>query len=119
MGRPPGWPAALTWRALMRSPGPPVCRDPSGRSGRGSHRGAGCRHSNWPWSREGTSFTEREDIALLRAQGVSMRAIANQDWTVAFQSSRDLRRNSVTAVVGSNTVRRLCSGRPDSPRGPR
>ncbi|MDF3309582.1 hypothetical protein P3H15_31685 [Rhodococcus sp. T2V] len=56
---------------------------------------------------------------MLRAQGVSMRAIANQDWTVAFQSSRDLRRNSVTAVVSSNTVRRLCSGRPGSPRGPR
>ena len=54
VGRPPGWPAALTWRALMRSPGPPVCRDPSGRSGRGSHRGAGCHHSNWPWSHEGT-----------------------------------------------------------------
>ena len=95
MGRPAGWAAALTGRAVMRSPGrPPIRRDlerafwtriaegltsddaatacgVSGPVGTRWFRQAGGMPpiELTPVSGRYLSFTEREDIALLRAKG--------------------------------------------------
>jgi transposase len=120
MGRPPGWVAALTGRAVMRSPGrPPVRRDlerafwariaegltsddaatacgVSGPVGTRWFRQAGGMPpiELTPVSGRYLSFTEREDIALLRAKGMSMRGIADRLGRSPSTISRELRRNA-------------------------
>jgi IS30 family transposase len=122
MGRPPGWVAALTGRAVMRSPGrPPVRRDlerafwgqiacgltsedaaiacgVSGPVGTRWFRHAGGMPpiELTPVSGRYLSFTEREDIAALRAQGISMRQIAIKLKRSPSTISRELRRNAAT-----------------------
>ena len=102
MGRPPGWAAALTGRAVLLSPGrPPVRRGSRTRFWLQIARGltsedaavacgvSGPVGSRWfrhaggmppiepaPGSGRYLSFSEREDIAVLRAEGISMRQIA-------------------------------------------
>ena len=102
MGRPPGWAAALTGRAVMLSPGrPPVRRDLErafwvqiARGLTSEDAAVACgvsspvgsrwfRHAGGmppielaPVSGRYLSFSEREDIAVLRAEGISMRQIA-------------------------------------------
>ncbi|QYB00096.1 IS30 family transposase (plasmid) [Rhodococcus sp. USK10] len=122
MGRPPGWAAALTGRAVMRSPGrPPIRRDlerafwtriaegltsddaatacgVSGPVGTRWFRQAGGMPpiELAPVSGRYLSFTEREDIALLRAKGMSMRDIADRIGRSPSTISRELRRNAAT-----------------------
>src|SRR3954452_15389447 len=122
MGRRPGWVAARTGRAPMRSPG--------AHRWRGEHRErfwaaiaeglsseqAAIRSgvspavgSRWfpesggmptvgarPLSKRYLSFAEREEIALLRAQGVGVREIARRLGRAASTVSRELRRNAAT-----------------------
>ena len=143
MGRPPGWAAALTGRAVMRSPGrPPVRRDLErafwGKIAEGltSEDAAiacgvsGPVGSRWfrhaggmppielaPVSGRYLCFSEREQIAVMRAEGVSMRRIAEPD-------SGDLRQRfrgscgatPPRATGSSNIVRRPRSGKLTSPR---
>src|SRR5213078_608934 len=111
MGRPRGWMVTLTGRPAMRSPGrPPVRRDVERgfwmkiAEGLSSEEAAIACGVSGPvgvrWFRERggmpsiqltplsgryLSFAEREDIALLRGQGLAVRAI-----------SRELRRNAAT-----------------------
>ena len=96
MGRPPGWAAALTGRAVMLSPGrPPVRRDLErafwvqiARGLTSEDAAVACgvsspvgsrwfRHAGGmppielaPVSGRYLSFSEREDIAVLRAEGI-------------------------------------------------
>ena len=49
-----------------------------------------------PLSRRYLSFAEREEIALLRAQGSSMQAVARRLGRAASTVSRELRRNAAT-----------------------
>ena len=104
MGRPTGWMRELTGRAPMRSPGRPPVRVASGSGGvLVGDRATGSRRRRprelvgvsepvgVRWFRDGggmpddhlaplsgryLSFAEREEIALLRAQGIGVRAIA-------------------------------------------
>ena len=123
MGRPNGWASELTGRAAMRSPGrPPV----ASRVDRvvfwlavgdgmttveaakltGVSEAVGVR-----WFRDGggmptvslaplsgryLSFAEREEIALLRAQGAGVREIARRVGRSPSTISRELRRNAAT-----------------------
>src|SRR6476661_5550327 len=122
MGRPPGWAAALTGRAVMRSPGrPPVRRDlerafwvqiAAGLTSEDAAVACGVsapvgsrwfRHAGGmppielaPVSGRYLSFSEREDIAVLRAQGISMRQIAIRIKRSPSTISRELRRNAAT-----------------------
>jgi len=122
MGRRPGWMVTLTGRPAMRSPGrPPVRRDVERRfwvkiaEGLSSEDAAiACGVSapvgvRWfrerggipsiqltPPSRRYLSFTEREDIALLRGQGHGVRAIARTLSRSPSTISRELRRNAAT-----------------------
>ncbi|MGY4646294.1 DNA-binding CsgD family transcriptional regulator [Mycobacterium sp. URHB0021] len=122
MARPPGWAAALTRRAVMLSPGrPPARRDlervfwmqiacgltsedaavecgVSGPVGTRWFRHAGGMPPIQlaPVSGRYLSFSEREDIAVLRAQGVSMRQIAIRIRRSPSTISRELRRNAAT-----------------------
>src|SRR3954449_9479581 len=122
MGRRPGWVAARTGRAPMRSPG--------AHRWRGEHRErfwaaiaeglsseqAAIRSgvspavgSRWfpesggmptvgarPLSKRYLSFAEREEIALLRAQEVGVREIARRLGRAPSTISRELRRNAAT-----------------------
>ncbi len=54
------------------------------------------RPSAKPLSGRFLSFAEREEIALMRAQGRSMQAIARQLGRAASTISRELRRNAAT-----------------------
>src|SRR6185312_655407 len=122
MGRPPGWAAALTGRAVMRSPGrPPVRRDLERAFGGKIAEGltsedaamacgvSGPVKSRWfrhaggmppielsPVSRRYLCFSEREQIAVMRAEGASMRAIADRLGRSPSTISRELRRNAAT-----------------------
>ena len=122
MGRPPGWAAALTGRAVMRSPGrPPVRRDlerafwvqiAAGLTSEDAAVACGVsapvgsrwfRHAGGmppielaPVSGRYLSFSEREDIAVMRAQGISMRQIAIRIKRSPSTISRELRRNAAT-----------------------
>jgi IS30 family transposase len=58
------------------------------------------RRSAKPLSGRYLSFAEREEIALLRAQGHSMQAIARQSGRAASTISRELRRNAATRGGG-------------------
>jgi DNA-binding CsgD family transcriptional regulator len=122
MGRPPRWAAALTGRARMRSPGrPPVRRDLErafwGKIAEGLTSGdaamacgvSGPVGSRWfrhaggmpPIELSRVSgrylcFSEREQIAVMRAEGVSMRMIAHRLGRSPSTISRELRRNAAT-----------------------
>jgi len=123
MGRPKGWASQLTGRPVMRSPGrPPVGRrEHRQRFWAAIARGmrseqAGVEAGVSPavgsrWFREGggmpsvtqvplsgryLSFVEREEIALLRAQGHGVREIARQLGRSPSTISRELRRNAAT-----------------------
>ena len=122
MGRPAGWMKELTGRSPMKSPGAPSLRREverefwiliaSGLTSEeagievGASQAAGSR-----WFREGggmspfefgrlsgryLSFAEREEIALLRAQGAGVRQIARDVGRDPSTISRELRRNAAT-----------------------
>jgi IS30 family transposase len=65
------------------------------------------------------SFHEREELALLKAQGLGVRAIARELNRDAGTISRELRRNAATRGADRSTGRRSRSGRhrprPDAP----
>src|SRR6476620_1524121 len=122
MGRPPGWAAALTGRAVMRSPGrPPVRRDlerafwgkiAEGLTSEDAAMACGVsgpvgsrwfRHAGGmppielsPVSGRYLCFSEREQIAVMRAEGASMRTIADRLGRSPSTISRELRRNAAT-----------------------
>lgn len=122
MGRPPGWLVTITGRPAMRSPGrPPVQRDverafwlriaeglesEEAAMACGVSRVVGTRWfrerggmpsiSLSPPSGRYLSFSEREDIASLRAQGLGVRAIAGKVGRHPSTISRELRRNAAT-----------------------
>ena len=121
MGRPAGWTAALTGRSPMKSPGAPALRREVERQFRreiakgllaeeaaaavGVSQAAGCR-----WFRHGggmppmdpalqsgryLSFHEREEIAVLKAQGAGVRDTARRLGREPSTISRELRRYDV------------------------
>ena len=123
MGRSPGWAAKATGRPAMRSPGrPPVARREhrqrfwlaisEGLSSEDAAAAAGVSPAvGARWFREGggmptaspapllgryLSFAEREEIAILRAQGASGRAIARRLRRAPSTISREVRRNAAT-----------------------
>ncbi len=122
MGRPAGWMVALTGRSPMRSPGRPSLRREVQRAfwreiansltseqagvAVGASQAAGSR-----WFRDGggmpsvdpgpltgryLSFVEREEIAILRAQGIGVRETARRLGRSPSTISRELRRNAAT-----------------------
>jgi IS30 family transposase len=122
MGRPAGWMRELTGRAPMKSPGKPSLRRDVERLfwreiakgltsedaaiAVGASQAAGSR---WFRERGGMptfmlapltgrylSFEEREEIALLKAQGAGVREIARQLSRAPSTISRELRRNAAT-----------------------
>ncbi|MDA1003618.1 MAG: IS30 family transposase [Chloroflexi bacterium] len=123
MGRSPAWTAKATGRPPMRSPGrPPVARREhrqrfwlaiaEGLSSEDAAAPAGVSPAvGARWFREGggmptvsraplsaryLSFTEREEIAILHAQGASGRAIARMLGRAPATISREVRRNAAT-----------------------
>ena len=123
MGRPPGWVRQKTGRAPMPSPGrPPVSSREQRRrfwvliaAGRSSEQAAEAvgvsapvgsrwfRHAGGmaplplaPVSGRYLSFTEREEIAVLRATGRGVRQIAAMLHRSPSTISRELRRNAAT-----------------------
>lgn len=122
MGRPAGWMKELTGRAAMKSPGAPLLRRDVERlfwreiaNGLSSEEAAiavgasGAAGSRWfrerggmatfmvaPVSGRYLSFEEREQIALLRAQGVGVRETARNLGRDPSTVSRELRRNAAT-----------------------
>jgi IS30 family transposase len=122
MGRQPGWMFTITGRPAMRSPGrPPIHRDVERAfwlkvaEGLTSEEAAiacgvsGPVGSRWfrerggmpsiqlkPLSGRYLSFAEREEIALLRSQGVGVREIARHLARSPSTISRELRRNAAT-----------------------
>src|SRR4051794_7204267 len=123
MGRAKGWGAAATGRAPMHSPGrPPVWRREH-RQGFWDAVAVGARSEDAAaavglsaavgtrWFREAggmrtvsrcrlsgryLSFAEREEIAMLKAQGEGVRAIVRRLRRSASTISRELRRNPAT-----------------------
>lgn len=122
MGRPAGWMKELTGRAPMKSPGKPslrrdverlfwreIARGVSSEDAAlavGASQAAGSR---WFRDRGGMptfmlaslsgrylSFEEREEIAMLKAQGVGVREIARRLGRDPSTISRELRRNAAT-----------------------
>src|SRR3954452_10987484 len=122
MGRPAGWMEALTGRSAMKSPGRPSLRRDVQRAfwreiakglrseeagvAVGASGAAGSR-----WFREGggmpsvdpcllsgryLSFWEREEIAILKAQGIGVRETARRLGRSPSTISRELRRNVAT-----------------------
>ncbi len=122
MGRPAGWMTELTGRAPMKSPGKPSLRRDVERlfwheiaKGLSSDEAAvavgGSQAAGSRWFRERggmatfmleplsgryLSFGEREEIALLRAQGAGVREIARRLGRAPSTISRELRRNAAT-----------------------
>jgi transcriptional regulator with XRE-family HTH domain len=122
MGRPAGWMRELTGRAPMKSPGHPTHpRDverafwreiAKGLSSEDAALAVGASQaagSRWfrerggmptfmldPISGRYLSFQEREEIALLKAQGVGVREIARRLGRSPSTISRELRRNAAT-----------------------
>jgi IS30 family transposase len=122
VGRQPGWMTTITGRPAMRSPGrPPIRRDLERAFWRTIAEGltsedaaiacgvSGPVGSRWFRERGGMpsiqltslsgrylSFTEREEIALLRAQQVGVREIARRLIRSPSTISRELRRNAAT-----------------------
>src|SRR3954463_6003296 len=122
MGRPAGWMKELTGRSAMKSPGKPSHRrevelwfwreiakglsSEDAAAGVGLSSAAGVR---WFRERGGMAtllrdpqtcrylcFAEREEIALLRAEGKGVRAIARDLGRWPSTISRELRRNAAT-----------------------
>ena len=131
MGRPRGWAAERTGRPVMRSPGRPPAgrREHRVRFWKAIARGVSTVEAaveagvsaivGVRWFREGggmpsvslaplsgryLSFAEREEIALLRAQGLGVREIARRVGRSPSTISRELRRNAGTRT-GSLTYR--------------
>ena len=122
MGRPKGWGAAQTGRPVMRSPGNPgLSRElerlfwvgiAAGQSSEvtatacGASPAVGARWfrqaggmppiSLSPPSGRYLSFAEREEIALLRVQGLGVRAVARSLGRSPSTISRELQRNAAT-----------------------
>lgn len=122
MGREPGWLVTLTGRPAMRSPGrPPMRRDmerafwvkiSEGLSSEEAAIAVGTSQavgSRWfrerggmpsiqlsPLSGRCLSFAEREEIAVHRARGLGVRAIARELGRSPSTISRELRRNAAT-----------------------
>jgi hypothetical protein len=121
MGRPAGWMKALTGRSAMKSPGAPSLRRDverllaRGRQGLSSEDAAlavgasQAAGSRWFRERGGMpsfmlvplagrylSFSEREEIAVLKAQGTGVRAIARRLGRDPSTISRELRRDAAT-----------------------
>src|SRR5271156_1088041 len=122
MGRPAGWMTTLTGRPAMRSPGcPPIRRDverafwvkiAEGLTSEDAAVACGVSGpvgSRWFRERGGMpsiqltalsarylSFTEREEIALLKAQDLGVREIARRLGRSPSTISRELRRNAAT-----------------------
>ena len=122
MGRPAGWMQELTGRGAMRSPGAPSLRCDTERlfwqqiatgltsekaaenvgvsSAVGTrwfrHRGGMPLFMSNPISGRYLSFAEREEIGLLRAQGVSRREIARRLGRSPSTISREVTRNAAT-----------------------
>ena len=149
MGRSPGWAAKATGRPAMRSPGrPPVARREhrqrfwlaisEGLSSEDAAAAAGVSPAvGARWFREGggmptaspapllgryLSFAEREEIAILRAQGASGRAIARRLRRAPSTVSREVRRNAATIAASWSIERPRRSGMPTDvcsvPRSP-
>ena len=67
----------------------------------GSVRAVVCRRSAWrPDRARYLSFAEREEIAILRAQGAGVREIARRLRRAPSTVSRELRRNAATRSGG-------------------
>src|SRR4051794_30197321 len=122
MGRPAGWMVAFTGRSPMKSPGRPSLRRGGQRAvWRGIAAGmtsteaavavgaSGAAGSRWfregggmpsvdpaPLSGRYLSFAEREEIAILKAQGVGVRETARRLGRSPSTISRELRRNAAT-----------------------
>lgn len=123
MGRPPGWVTELTGRAPMRSPGRPGVnqreaeqafwvRVAAGASSEDAALATGVSQpvgTRWfrqaggmapislgPCSGRYLSFAEREELALLNAQGLAVREIARRMGRSPSTVSRELRRNATT-----------------------
>ena len=122
MGRPAGWVKELTGRSPMRSPGAPSLRREVERlfwgeiakgllaeeaanvvgvsqavGGRWFRNGGGMPPIDLaPLSGRYLSFQEREEIAILKAQGAGVREIARRLGRSASTISRELRRNAAT-----------------------
>lgn len=122
MGRPAGWMQELTGRSPMKSPGAPSHRREAEREfwrviatgvtteqaafvvgvspavgSRWFRHGGGMPPMNLaPTTGRYLSFAEREEIALLRVQGVGVRAIAREIGRSPATVSRELRRNAAT-----------------------
>lgn len=122
VGRPAGWMTELTGRSPMRSPGAPRHRREierafwleiaTGKVAEDAARAVGVapavgcrwyRHAGGmtpfkagPLSGRYLSFSEREEIALLKARGAGVREIARQLGRDPSTISRELRRNAAT-----------------------
>jgi IS30 family transposase len=122
MGRPAGWMTELTGRAAMKSPGAPslrrdverlfwreIARGLSSEEAALAVGGSSAAGSRWFRERGGMptfmlaslsgrylSFEEREEIALLKAQGAGVREIARRLGRAPSTISRELRRNAAT-----------------------
>jgi IS30 family transposase len=122
MGRPAGWMTGLTGRSPMKSPGAPCWRRElerefwreirKGLLPREAAEAVGVSQpvgSRWfrhgggmpsvelaPLSGRYLSFAEREEIAILRAQGAGVREIARTLDRAPSTVSRELRRNAAT-----------------------
>lgn len=122
MGRPAGWMQSLTGRATMRSPGKPSLRREVEREfwrevakGLTSEQAAAAvgvsQAAGTRWFRERggmatfmtstltgryLSFSEREEIAVLKAQGAGVREIGRRLGRSPSTISRELRRNAAT-----------------------
>ena len=122
MGRPAGWMTELTGRSAMKSPGKPCHRRDVERwfwreiaRGLSSEDAAAvvgvsqAAGSRWFRERGGMAtllrdpdscrylcFEEREEIAMLRAEGKGVRAIAREIGRSPSTISRELRRNAAT-----------------------
>lgn len=122
MGRPPGWMQELTGRSAMKSPGAPSHRREVEREfwieiakgittdqasaavsvssavgARWFRHGGGMTPMDLaPLSGRYLTFSEREDIAIMRAQQVGVREIARRLERSPSTVSRELRRNAAT-----------------------
>jgi IS30 family transposase len=123
MGRPPGWIKERTGRAPMRPPGRPginqrgveqafwVCIAAGASSDDAASASGVSQPVGFRWFREAggmapislgprsgryLSFAEREELALLNAQRLTVREMARQMGRSASTVSRELRRNAAT-----------------------
>ncbi len=138
MGRPAGWMTELAGRAPLKSPGKPsLQRDverlfwheiAKGLSSEEAALAVGASQaaaSRWfrerggmatfmldPISGRYLSFEEREEIALLRAQGMGVREIARRLGRAPSTISRELRRNAATRGDKLDQVAEMVSDRP-------